>query len=335
MSFFDFLPIIGPALDNIFEGDRNDDNIAATERNNQRNIDLAKETNAQQLLLNRENQALQREFAKNGIRWRAEDAQAAGMHPLYALGGSGASYSPGSVNLMTPQTNAYIKNTQSDTFSKMGQGLTTALARQQTMEERERHQANMAVMRASVSKDEAMARYYDSEAARARQAPSAPMDSGVQTFPVSDRRVYSDQERMGLSKADRINVKPDTVVSSRKADPSLTAGIHAGLREYVMGYDSKGRPLRAMLPWSEEGPAEALESTPYWLYPRLIQQNTQKYGKDWLSEFIALRPATVPGKESLDNTIGRAYNSIKRWWDTTDRKLNRSRAREQYLYERR
>lgn len=38
-----------------------------------------------------QNAALQREFAQNGIRWRVEDAKAAGLSPLAALGGSGAS----------------------------------------------------------------------------------------------------------------------------------------------------------------------------------------------------------------------------------------------------
>lgn len=42
-----------------------------------------------------QNMAMQREFAQNGIRWRVSDAEAAGLHPLAALGASGASYSPG------------------------------------------------------------------------------------------------------------------------------------------------------------------------------------------------------------------------------------------------
>lgn len=41
---------------------------------------------------------LQREFAQQGIRWRVEDAKAAGIHPLYALGASPASFSPISVS---------------------------------------------------------------------------------------------------------------------------------------------------------------------------------------------------------------------------------------------
>lgn len=44
------------------------------------------------------NIAMQREFAQQGIRWRVADAKAAGIHPLYALGASGASFSP-SVNV--------------------------------------------------------------------------------------------------------------------------------------------------------------------------------------------------------------------------------------------
>lgn len=40
------------------------------------------------------NTALQREFAQKGIQWRVADAKAAGLHPLAALGASGASYSP-------------------------------------------------------------------------------------------------------------------------------------------------------------------------------------------------------------------------------------------------
>lgn len=36
----------------------------------------------------------QKEFAQNQIRWRVDDAKAAGLHPLFALGQSSASYSP-------------------------------------------------------------------------------------------------------------------------------------------------------------------------------------------------------------------------------------------------
>lgn len=41
-----------------------------------------------------QNMQAQREFAQQGIRWRVADAQAAGIHPLYALGASTHSFAP-------------------------------------------------------------------------------------------------------------------------------------------------------------------------------------------------------------------------------------------------
>lgn len=61
-------------------------NRKSTEENNNRLI--------QQAELNRQ---MQYEFAQNGIRWKVDDAKAAGIHPLYALGASTQSYSPVSV----------------------------------------------------------------------------------------------------------------------------------------------------------------------------------------------------------------------------------------------
>lgn len=41
--------------------------------------------------------ALQKEFAQSGIQWKVQDAEKAGVHPLYALGAQTASYQPQSV----------------------------------------------------------------------------------------------------------------------------------------------------------------------------------------------------------------------------------------------
>lgn len=40
---------------------------------------------------------LQKDFAQQGIRWKVEDAKAAGIHPIYALGAPTTSFSPVSV----------------------------------------------------------------------------------------------------------------------------------------------------------------------------------------------------------------------------------------------
>lgn len=53
-----------------------------------------KKANEQNLQLAREQIAYQKELAKNQIQWRVDDAKAAGLHPLAALGVSPMSYSP-------------------------------------------------------------------------------------------------------------------------------------------------------------------------------------------------------------------------------------------------
>lgn len=40
------------------------------------------------------NYEAQKEFAQQGIRWKVEDAKAAGIHPLYAMGAPASSFSP-------------------------------------------------------------------------------------------------------------------------------------------------------------------------------------------------------------------------------------------------
>lgn len=72
-------------------------------------------------------QAAQREFAQMGIRWRVEDAKAAGVHPLYALGAQTHSYSPIAVGgADTPATN----------FGSMGQDFSRAVNATRTADER-------------------------------------------------------------------------------------------------------------------------------------------------------------------------------------------------------
>lgn len=67
----------------------------------------------------------QREFAKHGIQWRVEDAKAAGLHPLYALG---ASTSGPSVSVMDDPLGRSI--------SSAGQNVSRAVAATSTSSER-------------------------------------------------------------------------------------------------------------------------------------------------------------------------------------------------------
>lgn len=71
----------------------------------------------------------QKEFAQSGIRWRVEDAKAAGIHPLYAIGANTPTYSP----------QAAVGSDFG--ISSMGQNIGRAIEAKQTARERAEAQA--------------------------------------------------------------------------------------------------------------------------------------------------------------------------------------------------
>lgn len=116
---------------------------------------------------NEENKDQQREFAQMGIRWRVEDAKAAGLHPLYALGGSGATYSPSAQPLMT------------------GQDVSQAMHRL-SPDARQLQLAQLDAVKAGTAKDLALAAAADAEAAKTRSdmMASKPIPPVAESFPV-------------------------------------------------------------------------------------------------------------------------------------------------------
>lgn len=69
--------------------------------------------------------ALQKDFAKNGIRWKVEDAKAAGVHPLFALGASTIPFQPMAIN-----------DTMGPAIGEASQNIGRAISAQSTTEER-------------------------------------------------------------------------------------------------------------------------------------------------------------------------------------------------------
>lgn len=59
----------------------------------------AKRANAATIENARLDRELQEDFAQKGIRWRVNDAQKAGIHPLYAMGASIPGYNPSPISL--------------------------------------------------------------------------------------------------------------------------------------------------------------------------------------------------------------------------------------------
>lgn len=81
----------------------------------------------QDMEIHQQNIALQREFAQNGIRWRAEDARAAGIHPAFAMGAPVTSFSPQQVGSQ-PNDFSFV--------GKMGQDIGRAIDATRTKDDR-------------------------------------------------------------------------------------------------------------------------------------------------------------------------------------------------------
>lgn len=90
----------------------------AAEKSDQANKDLASY-----------NAAVQEDFAKHGVRWKVEDAKAAGIHPLAALGAQTASFTP----TMVGSTPDY---SMSNMANNMGQDISRAMQATRTADER-------------------------------------------------------------------------------------------------------------------------------------------------------------------------------------------------------
>lgn len=87
-------------------------------------INAGKNRDLQQKMAS-DNIAMQKEFAQSGIQWRVADAQAAGIHPLAALGAQLSSFNPVTLgDTSAPSTK----------FGEMGQSLQNAVTRGQDKE---------------------------------------------------------------------------------------------------------------------------------------------------------------------------------------------------------
>lgn len=251
---------------------------------------------------NDENIEQQREFAQHGIRWKVEDAKAAGLHPLYALGGSGAAFQPSSQPLMTAGEG-----------SRLGQDLGRAAAGDNTS--RDVQLAQLELLKSQKNKTDAEAAAIASQEARLVQqhAASKPLQigrPGLHLGPydwefaglddvLAARRRSGFGGGVGVAGAstllpkDSVKFKPDEVTASVPGQPSITAGDHPMWVRHTL--NDRGTPV--MLP--SEQASESLENIPFWLWPSIIGKNISEFGWDWLANFLPEGPFTRAQQKEL------------------------------------
>lgn len=251
---------------------------ALSDRSNRK---AAERTNETQEELHDQNTALQREFAQSGVRWRVEDAKAAGLHPLFALSGSGATYSPQAMSLMTPDQSNLGRG-----LADAGQHVSRSIQAQQTQAQRAITQATLANLVAQTGKEDAMAAYYASEAARNRQSANI---SGVLPEGTVDVGPL-------------VKNVPDEVIRHDPRDPSRTAGVHPGMTRYTL-------PGGITISGLSEQMKESFEDIPLAAWPFIIKQSESEDPNFWskVDQFL------------FDGRTQRMFNSTKRELDLIKR----------------
>lgn len=250
----------------------------------------------------REGLEAQREFAQQGIRWRVEDAKAAGLHPLYALGAStsGPSFS-------------VMDDPMARGLSEAGQNVSRAVQAQETAAQTEARLAALDASAARASADRAQADYYSALAAKARQEtnvakPFPDMGDASGYVQGGDGGGGTGIVHQGVSNPftgvqspfyDRRVVEPSKVVSASSNFRGAEAGASPHWKSYT--YDKAGG-LVIDLP-AGSGPSEAYESmgeNPSLLW-MVVDHNISRYGLEWLGHFYSLMPALF---QSVGDVVG-------------------------------
>jgi len=225
------------------------------------------------------NEALQREFAQQGLRWKVADAQAAGLSPLFAVGGAGAAFSPNPIT---------VGGQDNDFGERMGQSVARAVSGQSTSAEKALNVAQLRVLESQADKNQAEAFYYASQASRGVQ-------SGGQSGsfpPVLGPAAGID----GM-----VTPKAPDAIAPRVNDASLSATQNPFWERHQLG---DGTVID--LPRSDEGPAEAAENPTLW--PAIVVRNIQQHGARWPSDLVT-SPASTDRRSMA---IGDMVDWIKR-----------------------
>lgn len=216
--------------------------------------------------MNAQNIAMQKEFAQFGIRWRVEDAKAAGLHPLYALGGQIPSFSP-----------TVSMDSVGPSISSAGQNVQRAISATSTSEEKMAHRLAIAEGLSRIKGNEAMAAYYNSLAAREgqSQSPGIPHESEHSQF-----KDMGQQLPMGSIVPEAAKV----IISKPNRDFAMAEGPTPLWREFNLASG-----MRIALPGGMQGDAaEVLESlSESWPMMYMVyQENVKRYGSQWGDEFL-------------------------------------------------
>lgn len=166
----------------------------------------------------------QREFAQNGIRWRVEDAKAAGLHPLAAIGAAGASYSP-VISAGGDSLGDRLGGVR-DSLMQMGQN--TKRAEVATMTPYEKEMEQLSLERAHLQNRLLEGQIQNEWAALMGSPPTPSMPAAIAPRPAL--RSLPSGAKVGPT--GQVNAVPSQSISSAPNDGGLEAGGTPGFKDF-------------------------------------------------------------------------------------------------------
>lgn len=216
--------------------------------------------------------ALQKEFAQHGVQWRVQDAIAAGVHPLYALGANIPTFSPVQTAFEVPRSLGRSSRGGGD---PMMQAIGAVSSFAQAYYRNQALEVNSAAQR---EKDYAQAEYYRALASKELQSLNAQP-------PVPDSVVR--QGTIGMTG------QTDPMFNTVEIKAAPTFSRHSEVQSSMAGSKPMWQPwqlrdsgLMMDVPWSDEGPMESLREMPVWFMPEFVKHNMERYGANWLVDFL-------------------------------------------------
>lgn len=154
---------------------------------------------------------IQQEAMHHGIRWRAEDAKRAGIHPVYALGAGAPTYSPVSTNFSAPSGDAFARAGQN-----FGRAIDAGLNAPQRQKMREYHAQVMQKKLTNMDLQNEMLKSQIQRMNQAGQAIARPSFSGSRgaagKLPAGQGALVIDQPLKRTASKDGV-IEPGRVVS--------------------------------------------------------------------------------------------------------------------------
>lgn len=183
--------------------------------------------NAQNKKIAKMNIKMQKEFAQHGVRWRVEDAKAAGLHPLAALGMQATGFNPVSYG---------------NDFAQAGQDIGRAVGAGLTSDERSGLQGEMAKL--SVEKARLENDYLRAQIGKITAPGTPPARPAIIPDPSTAALGQGDVSRVTVKPAERVAVSPTSEAHEAGVSPSV---------QWMRG------PRGGLIPMKSKAASEALE----------------------------------------------------------------------------